>query len=41
MGKGHFSGLCDRFTYSTPELTQQVRRFIWARLLLYLGAMSS
>lgn len=41
MEKGHFSGLCDRFTYSTPELTQQVRRFIWARLLLYLGAMSS
>lgn len=35
------AGSQSRFSYATPQLTQQVRRFIAARLLLYLGAMSS
>ncbi|MDO4437588.1 MAG: MFS transporter [Coriobacteriaceae bacterium] len=30
-----------RFSFSTPELTRQVRRLVAARLFLYLGAMSS
>lgn len=34
-------GIRRRLSYSTPQLTRQVYRFIAARLLLYLGAMSS
>lgn len=30
-----------RFTYATPQVAVQARRFIAARLLLYLGTMSS
>lgn len=30
-----------RFTYATPQVAAQARRFIAARLLLYLGTMSS
>lgn len=40
-GKGTFLRPLRPVYLFTPELTQQVRRFIWARLLLYLGAMSS
>lgn len=41
MHKGLCAGIRGQFTYSTPQLSRQVRRFIWTRLLLYLGAMSS
>lgn len=41
MKKSSAQRIREYFTYSTPRLTRQVRRFIAARLLLYLGAMSS